>query len=122
VVRWPYAAAATAPIDERDIAAVAARVLHDDRHGGGDYVLTGPQSLTQAEQVAIIGDVTGRRLLFEEISPTEARSNFPEMLLNAWSAAVGLPAYMTTKVAEVVGRQPRSFSEWAADHADAFRA
>src|SRR5689334_2265985 len=40
VVRWPYAQAATAPIDERDIAAVAARVLVDEGHRRGDYVLT----------------------------------------------------------------------------------
>ena len=57
VVRWPYGAAETAPIDERDIAAVAARALHEDGHVGGDYVLTGPESLSQAEQVRIIGAV-----------------------------------------------------------------
>ena len=60
VVRWPYGAAETAPIDERDIAAVAARALYEDGHAGGDYVLTGPESLSQAEQVSIIGDVIGR--------------------------------------------------------------
>ena len=51
VVRWPYGAAETAPIDERDVAAVAARALYEDGHAGGDYVLTGPESLSQAEQV-----------------------------------------------------------------------
>jgi uncharacterized protein YbjT (DUF2867 family) len=30
VVRWPYGAAETAPIDERDIAAVVTRVLNED--------------------------------------------------------------------------------------------
>ena len=34
---------------------------------GGDYVLTGPESLSQAEQVSIIGDVLGRRVRFEEL-------------------------------------------------------
>jgi uncharacterized protein YbjT (DUF2867 family) len=52
VVRCPYGAAETAPIDERDVASVAARVLSSDGHAGGDYVLTGPESLSQAEQVA----------------------------------------------------------------------
>src|SRR6185295_10865664 len=51
IVRWPYAEAATAPIDERDIGAVAARVLTEDGHNRADYVLTGPRSLTQLEQV-----------------------------------------------------------------------
>ena len=58
VVRWPYGAAETAPVDDRDVAAVAARTLYEDGHAGGDYVLTGPESLSQAEQVRIIGDVT----------------------------------------------------------------
>src|SRR4051794_1412142 len=53
-IRWPFAAAETAPIDERDVGAVAARALCDDGHAGGDYVLTGPESLSQAEQVRII--------------------------------------------------------------------
>jgi len=127
-VRWPYGQAATAPIDERDIAAVAARVLQSDGHVGGDYVLTGPESLTQAQQVHIIGSVIGRDVAFEEISPREAHSELPfpapalDMLLKAWSAAIGIPALVTTTVAELTGRPPRTFREWAADHADAFRA
>ena len=56
VVRWPYLAAPTAPIDERDIAAVAVRALCEDGHAGAEYVLTGPQSLSQSEQVATIGE------------------------------------------------------------------
>src|SRR5512132_3544516 len=59
-VRWPYGAAETAPVDDRDVAAVAARTLYQDGHAGGDYVLTGSESLSQAEQVSIIGDVLGR--------------------------------------------------------------
>src|SRR4051812_15727687 len=42
VVRWPYGAAETAPIDDRDVAAVAAQTLYQDGHADGDYVLTGP--------------------------------------------------------------------------------
>ena len=73
VVRWPYGAAETAPVDDRDIAAVAARTLCQDGQAGGDYVLTGPESLSQAEQVRIIGEVLGRRVRFEELSPDEFR-------------------------------------------------
>lgn len=74
VVRWPYGTAETAPVDDRDVAAVAARTLYEDGHAGGDYVLTGPESLSQAEQVGIIGDVTGRRIRFEKLTPDEFRS------------------------------------------------
>ncbi|MGA2736584.1 MAG: hypothetical protein ABSG65_03940 [Bryobacteraceae bacterium] len=99
-VRGPYAAAPRAPIHERDIAAVAVRASHEDGHAGADYVLTGPQSLSQLEQISTIGGVIGRRLRMEEISPDEARREclggmpafVANMLLGAWAAAIGQPA------------------------------
>jgi uncharacterized protein YbjT (DUF2867 family) len=128
VVRWPYGAAETAPVDDRDVAAVAARTLYQDGHAGGDYVLTGPESLSQAEQVTIIGDLLGRRVEFEEISPDEFRSetegSWPrpvvDMLLGAWGATIGTPAYITSTVFEILGSPPRSFRQWVADHATEF--
>ena len=72
-VRWPYGAAETAPVDDRDVAAVVARTLYEDGHAGGDYVLTGPESLSQERQVSIIGEVLGRRIKFDELSPDEFR-------------------------------------------------
>ncbi|MGA5824275.1 NAD(P)H-binding protein [Kitasatospora sp. NPDC094028] len=128
VVRWPYGAAESAPVDDRDIAAVAARTLHQDGHVGADYVLTGPESLTHAAQVHAIGDALGRRIAFEELTPDEFRNLWQgtapgpvvDMLLAAWSAAVGQPAYVTTTVADVLGTAPRTFRQWAADHATAF--
>jgi uncharacterized protein YbjT (DUF2867 family) len=129
VVRWPYGAAETAPIDERDIASVAARALYEDGHAGGDYVLTGPESLSQAEQVSIIGAAIGRRIQFEELSPEDFRretaGNWPspvvDMLLAAFGATIGRPAFVTSTVYDVVGSLPRTFRQWAADHAVAFQ-
>ncbi len=128
VVRWPYGAAETAPVDDRDVAAVAARTLYQDGHAGGDYVLTGPESLSQAEQVRIIGDVLGRRITFEELSPDEFRSqtegSWPrpavDMLLAAWGATTGKPAIVTSTVSGILGSAPRSFRQWVTDHATAF--
>jgi len=128
VVRWFYADAETAPIHERDIAAVAARVLRDDHHDGRDYVLTGPASLTQRQQVEIIGDAIGRPLRFEEISPEAARTDvlgmwpppIADMLLRAYAAAVGLPAFVTSTVAELTGSPAATFRQWADDHAPDF--
>jgi len=126
VVRWPYLAVPTAPIDERDIAAVAVRALCEDGHAGAEYVLTGPQSLSQFEQVAIIGRVLGRSLRIEEISPDEARRELltaiPAMLLDAWAAAIGQPAFVTSTVADITGAPARTFLDWATDHAAEFRA
>ena len=130
VVRWFYAAAATAPIDERDIAAVAVRALCDDGHGGKEYVLTGPESLTQREQVDIIGDAIGRPLRFEELSPESARRELlrmmppaiADMLLSAYAATVDRPAFVTSTVADVSGAPARSFHDWAVAHATEFVA
>jgi uncharacterized protein YbjT (DUF2867 family) len=130
VVRWPYAGAVSAPIDERDIAAIAVHALQDETRESRDYMITGPASLTHAEQVAIIGDVLGRPLRYEELSPDEFRRSAggsvppaaADMLLAAWAASVGLPAYMTSTVGEITGRPARSFREWASHRADRFRA
>jgi len=128
VVRWPYGAAPTAPIHERDIAEVAVHALLEEGHDGREHVLTGPESLSQREQVVTIGDVIGRPLRFEEISPEEARRELPfplpamNMLLNAWAAAIGLPAFVTSTVAEITGRPPRTFRDWVIDHVEKFQS
>jgi uncharacterized protein YbjT (DUF2867 family) len=128
VVRWPYGDAETAPIDERDVAAVAARALRDDVHVGRDYVLTGSESLSQVEQVASIGEAIGRTIRFEELSPDEFRretaGTWPpaavDMLMAAWQATIGHRAYVTSTVRDVIGSPPRTFHQWAANNAAAF--
>lgn len=136
LVRWPYPGAVTSPIHERDIAAVAVRALCEDGHAGAKYILTGPQSLTQRDQVRTIGDAIGRPLRFEEIPPEAARremanmmpASIADMLLDAWqnveyagSATVGKPAPVTSTVAEITGVPARSFRDWAVDHAVEFQ-
>jgi uncharacterized protein YbjT (DUF2867 family) len=130
VVRWPYGAVPTAPIHERDIAAVAVRSLCEDGHAGAEYVLTGPESLSQAEQVYAIGNAIGRNLQFHEISPGEARSELLtlmpafaiEMLLDAWAAALGQPAFITSTVESITGAPGRTFFQWCKEHASEFHA
>ncbi|MFN7996207.1 MAG: NAD(P)H-binding protein [Bryobacteraceae bacterium] len=130
VIRWPYASVPTAPIHEQDIAAVAVRALCDDGHAGAEHVLTGPQSLTHAEQISMIGRAIGRPLRMEEITPEEAGRELSAvmppfivtMLMNAWSAAAGEPAFVTSTVAEITGTPARAFFDWAIDHAAEFQA
>jgi len=128
LVRWFHGEAQTAPVHERDIAAVAVRALREDRHDGRDYVLTGPASLTQRQQVAIIGDAIGRRLTFDEVSPEVARRDviaawpaaLADMLLSAYAAAVDRPSFLTSAIEDVTGSPARTFKEWATDHAADF--
>ncbi|HSQ29449.1 MAG TPA: NAD(P)H-binding protein [Gemmatimonadaceae bacterium] len=129
-IRWPYGAAETAPIDERDIAAVAVRALCDSAHAGQDYVITGPAAISHAGQVQVLGEVLGRRLRFDELTPDEFRrdtaSRWPapvvEMLLSAWGATLGHPAYVTSTVAEVTGAPAHTFADWATANSDRFRS
>jgi uncharacterized protein YbjT (DUF2867 family) len=125
VVRWPYLSAPTAPLHERDLATFAVRALCGDSHVGAEYVLTGSESLSQLEQLEIIGRVLDRPLRIEEISPEEARRDLltviPAMLLDAWAAAIGQPALVTSTFEEITGSRPRTFLEWAIDHAAEFQ-
>ena len=65
--------------------------------------------------------------MFEELSPDEFRreteGSWPrpvvDMLLDAWDATVGQPAYVTSAVSDVLGSPARPFRRWVADHAAA---
>jgi uncharacterized protein YbjT (DUF2867 family) len=130
VVRWPFGAAARALIDERDIAAVAVRALAGDGHAGARYELSGPAVLTQAEQLAAIGQATGRELRWQELPRQAALQElaaawgdpaFAETALDAWEWFVDHPETVTTAVQDITGAPAHSFADWAAANAAAFR-
>jgi uncharacterized protein YbjT (DUF2867 family) len=130
VVHWPYGAAARSLIHERDIAAVAALALTEDRHIGAKYVLTGPTAITQADQVRIIGEAIGRPVRWVETAPEVARqqmlatlgdSGFVEGALAYWASLVEEPEPVTNTVEAVTGVPARTFREWAEDHVIDFR-
>ena len=130
VVRWPYLEVPTAPIDPRDIAAVGVRALTEDRHAGAEYVMTGPASLSQGEQISTIGEALGRSVSMKDISQDEAQRELLtimpapviKMLTDAWAAASGQPAFVTSTVEEITGTPARTFLGWARDHISYFRA
>lgn len=131
VVREPFGALARPLIHERDIAAVAVRALVEDGHAGAKYVLSGPELVSTTEQVRIIGEAIGRPVRFEELTPDDARTqmladgwpeSFVDGALEAWAGMVQQPERITSTVQDVTGAPARTFREWAADHADDFRA
>lgn len=130
LVRGPYASFAESPIHEQDLAGVGARALLTDELVGRRLELTGPQSLTHQEMVAIIGDVLGRPLRYQEVPPEAAKQGmlqhgFPEPFVQALMAryawVVGQPAPLTGEVETILSRPARLYRQWVADHADAFR-
>ncbi len=52
----------------------------DEFRAGAEYVLTGPQSLSQLEQISTIGREIGRSLCIEEMSPDEARRDLATLM------------------------------------------
>ncbi|MEU1626928.1 NAD(P)H-binding protein [Streptomyces sp. NPDC020096] len=132
VVRGPYASAAMALVHEADIAAVSAAAL-DDRvgeHKGAVYWLTGPESLTPVQQVAVIGQALGRELRYEEL-PREAALEemagygVPLPVADAilhWQEKGGERATgVSPDVERVTGRPGRTFAEWVSGHLADFR-
>lgn len=129
VVSGPYASAATAPIADADVSAVAARALLDDDLLGRRIPLTGPQSLTNAELVSEMGRVLGLPLRYQELSPESVRERFaaigfPDAFADAYigllSTTIDTAAVVTDEVAEILGRPATTFADWVADHRDVF--
>jgi uncharacterized protein YbjT (DUF2867 family) len=128
IVHGPYADATSAPVHENDVGDVAARVLTDDGHAHRTYQLTGPASMTQADQVRTLGDVLGRPLVFEELDPEPIREElaqfldpaFVNALFDLMASTVGKPAPVTTVVPEITARPARTYARWATDHAADF--
>jgi uncharacterized protein YbjT (DUF2867 family) len=121
-----------APIDPADIAAVAALALSEDGHQGMEYVLTGAEAFTVAEQVQLLANAIGRDIQVRE--PTTlaeaVRSRFPNGAPQALADAIiegfslmraDTAGFRAPTVEQLLGRKPRTFADWCARNAEAFR-
>lgn len=124
VLRFPYPESHSDAVHEADIAAVAVEALTSPGHEGRSYFLTGPESVTQREQLEIIGEAVGKPVRYEELTDAEAREALrpivPEWVMDAvvgwWAHTDGVPAPVTDEVERITGVPARSFKQWAADH------
>ncbi|MBI3561725.1 MAG: SDR family oxidoreductase [Gammaproteobacteria bacterium] len=115
-----------APIDPRDIAAVAVKVLTTPGHEEKVYELTGPELLSFAEVVQKIATVTGKPLKYvdvpeatwrEEMLSAGAPPPVVESLLAYFAGGVKAGRiHMTSTVSELLGRPPRALNQWAKDY------
>jgi uncharacterized protein YbjT (DUF2867 family) len=121
VVRGPWADAQVSPIHPADFAAVAIAALTDAGHAGRTYAVTGPRSITHAEQVALIGRAHGRDLRYEELPEDEARKVISpyapaDVLFATWSRHRTSPAPVTDTIERLTGRPARTAEEWASTY------
>ena len=146
-VRLLYAHSYLSAIHELDIAEVSTCALLQDGHAGARYHITGGDSVTQAEQVALIGQAIGRELAFEDLTGDDARAEFhkrigtriqelmqdgilgrmdtPEIIetrIRYYVDALEGPAEIDGTVEKVLGKPARTFAEWAVDHKADFTA
>ena len=140
-LRWSYPISAgaplalyqpdarTAPIHERDVAAVAVAALTGDFEEDLSEMLTGPDLLTQREQVTAIGGAIGREIVVHELSRDAAAQQFARFMAPSEAEAVvqflddaaAGNSPTTTSVQTILGRSALGFAVWAREHADDFR-
>ncbi|WP_406235150.1 SDR family NAD(P)-dependent oxidoreductase [Nocardia sp. NBC_01009] len=117
-------------IDPRDVAAVAAEALLVPGHSGRVYTLTGPELLTGPDQAAVLAAVLGHPVQSIDVAEDTAREHMlaAGMSVEFADGALAGQAYvraggnavLTDDVHQVLGRAPRTYAEWATDHATAF--
>jgi uncharacterized protein YbjT (DUF2867 family) len=126
-VEGPYPTARQAPVHEADVADVAVAALLDERHRDRVYALTGPEALSQVEQLDTIGRAIGRDLTYRRVAVDAYRESMArymplpaiDMLLAYWSDTVTEPDVVRS--AEPITGRARSLAEWAEENAGAFR-
>ena len=114
------------PVDTRDVANVVVAALTEQGHENKTHDLTGSELMDSAEQVAILSDVLGKPVAFEEITVEDVMAQVretgaPEERI-AFAAAVaralvaGEWELVTETVKNVTGREPGTFRDWCVDH------
>ncbi|MEU0489723.1 NAD(P)H-binding protein [Nocardiopsis sp. NPDC006139] len=129
-VRAPYGDARRSLVHERDVAEVAVRALVDEGHAGRAYLMTGPEAVSQRDQVRMLGEAVGVAARWEEQPREEAAAEltalfgdagYAEAALEYWASLAERPEEVSGDVERVLGRPALPFSRWARDRADDFR-
>lgn len=128
-VAAPFGDVGLPVIDPSDIAEVAAVALREDGHSGRVYELTGPAPITPREQAGAIGDALAEPVRFIELDRDEARAqlsrSMPPPVVQTTLSILGEPTEAERRpgsdVRKVLGREARSYADWARRNVAAFR-
>ena len=127
-VSEPFADVPVAMVDPYDLGEIAARALISDEHEGRIYLVSGSEAIRPADRVRILGQVLHRDIELHAQSNDEAReqmsASMPKEYVDAFfdfyvDGSLDESEPQST-VQDVLGRPPRSFEDWAREHADAF--
>jgi len=120
-------------IDARDIAAANAVILQKPgKHAGKTYTLTGGVALSNAQAMAAIGAVLGRRIDYVAVPDEAGIASMRGMGMDDWMIdimmslhrviAAGYAAGVSPDAAALLGRAPIAFERFAADYQGVWRA
>ena len=118
-------------VDVRDVARVAAAAPIEGAHAGATYLVSGPEALSYGEAARTIGEAIGKDVAYEPADPKSFRDILiAERGLPRWRAEElasiasayggGVGESVTDVVLRVGGAEPRTFAEFAKEHADHF--
>jgi uncharacterized protein YbjT (DUF2867 family) len=118
-------------IDPRDIAAVIVNTLTTPGHGGAIYEITGNAWMDFAQAAGKISDAIGRPVGYSDIpeadmlqglTATGLHVDYAQSMLCYFRAVrEGKLFAPTSAVAELLGRPPYSFDDWARHNAARFQ-
>ena len=120
-------------VDGRDVAAVAAvTLIAPEHHRGKKYVVTGSEAISYRQAAEIISAEIGKPVRFVDESPDDARARrvreglSPAVIesalaISAYQRAGGKTVTITSTIADLTGRPPRTVAEFVREHASAFR-
>ncbi|HUB09209.1 MAG TPA: SDR family oxidoreductase [Myxococcales bacterium] len=130
-VYFPGGDGRVSPVDPTDVAAVGRAVLTSDAHRGRAYEVTGPESLSIRDMVAILSRVLGGPpIQYVDIPESVAAEHMrkggaSEELAAAMIETLGAIrssryAHVADTVARLTGRPGRTFEDWCRAHAAGF--
>ena len=131
VLAVPAADAKTAFIDARDIGACASACFMTDKFDNKGYTLSGIEAYSYGEAAAILSQAAGREIRYTPVDDNTFITSLTEAGLSPSYAAMitslfaivraGHAAATSNVVEELTGRPARTLTEYARNHAGAWR-
>ena len=99
-------------------------------HIGRAYDITGPEALSYNRAAEILSKITNKKISYVNSTHTEARQGMREMGMDEWFINIALELYdsyrkgyasnISPAVESITGTKPRTFIEFAKEHARYF--
>ena len=126
----PMGTGEIALVDTLDVAAAAVCALTEEGHGHHIYDLTGPEALSYDAVADAISQAIGKKVSYVHVPPEYAKKQMvadgvprwlvDDMIILFASFREGYGATVTNAVEEVSKQRPRTFRQFAKDHARVF--